>query len=261
MSLQEYRSREETPPADEPSEERMDRCTNQRTSIPRLLGIMSAVLAATLDFGAVAPAQTQAPAAKQMPDAQVEANVLKALAAAPDLANQPMTTTTVYGVVTLSGSVQTEALRTEAETIASRTQGVQKVVDEMTLSPDTAGAQTPPDYSAIAADAPGANPTLQSDGTMAPQPPQASPDQANGPSYSPSYGPGATADRPPYTGQAFPPAGSAQGNYPGGYGPPAGYGQSQDYPQQQSQGYPQQQSQGYPPQQSQIGRAPCRERV
>ena len=62
----------------------MERCTNQRTSIPRLLGIMSAVLAATLGFGAVAPAQTPAPAAKQMPDAQVEANVLKALAAAPD---------------------------------------------------------------------------------------------------------------------------------------------------------------------------------
>ena len=244
----------------------MDRCTNQRTSIPRLLGIMSAVLAATLDFGAVAPAQTQAPAAKQMPDAQVEANVLKALAAAPDLANQPMTSTTVYGVVTLSGSVQTEALRTEVETIASRTQGVQKVVDEMTLSPDTAGAQTPPDYSAMAADPQGANPTLQSDGTMAPQPPQgaapvtqaapdaqASPDQANGP----SYGPGAPEYRPPYTGQAAPPAGSAppadsaQGNYPGGYGPPPGYGQAQGYPPQQSQGYPQQQSQGYPQQQSQ----------
>src|ERR1035437_4419740 len=172
MSLQEYTSREKTPPADEPSEERMDRCTNQRTSIPRLLGIMSAVLAATLDFGAVAPAQTQAPAAKQMPDAQVEANVLKALAAAPDLANQPMTSTTVYGVVTLSGSVQTEALRTEAETIASRTAGVQKVVDEMTLSGDAANAQPMPDSGAggsAVQDAQGTNANLQSDGTMAPQ--------------------------------------------------------------------------------------------
>jgi hypothetical protein len=225
---------------------------------------MSAVLAASLGFGAVAPAQTQARAAKQMPDAQVEANVLKALAAAPDLANQPVTTTTVYGVVTLSGSVQTEALRTEAETIASRTQGVQKVVDEMTLSPDTAGAQTPPDYSAMAADPQGGSPALQSDGTMAPQPPQgaapatqaapdaqASPNQANGPSYGQGGGPGAPEYRPPYAGQAAPPAGSAQGNYPGGYGPPPGYGQSQGYPPQQSQGYPPQQSQGYPPQQSQ----------
>jgi hypothetical protein len=69
-----------------------------------------------------------------MPDSQVEENVLKALADAPDLTNQPMTTTTVYGVVTLSGSVESEALRTKAETIASRARGVQKVDDEMTLS-------------------------------------------------------------------------------------------------------------------------------
>ena len=68
-----------------------------------------------------------------MPDAQVEASVLKGLAGAPDLANQAITTTTVYGVVTLSGSVESEALRTEAETIASRTAGVQKVIDELTL--------------------------------------------------------------------------------------------------------------------------------
>jgi hypothetical protein len=80
-----------------------------------------------------------------MPDAQVEANVLKALAGAPDLASQQMTTTTVYGVVTLSGSVETEALRTEAETIVSKTKGVQKVVDEMTLGGESASAQGSPD--------------------------------------------------------------------------------------------------------------------
>jgi hypothetical protein len=79
-------------------------------------------------------ASSSAQAVKALPDAQVEASVLKALAAAPDLTNQQMTTTTVYGVVTLSGSVESEALRTEAETIVSKTQGVQKVVDEMTLS-------------------------------------------------------------------------------------------------------------------------------
>jgi hypothetical protein len=97
---------------------------------------------------ATAPAAEQAPAtaapaaAKTMPDAAVEANVLRALAGAPDLANQPMTTTTVYGVVTLSGTVETDALRTEAETIVSTTRGVQKVVDEMTLGGENANAQT-----------------------------------------------------------------------------------------------------------------------
>jgi hypothetical protein len=111
------------------------------------------LLATLLGWGAVAPGQTSdqtqnqtpaqatASAAKTMPDAQVEANVLKALAAAPDLANQPMTTTTVYGVVTLSGTVESEALRVEAETIVSKTRGVQKVVDEMTLSGENANAQ------------------------------------------------------------------------------------------------------------------------
>lgn len=244
----------------------MDRCTNHWTSLPRLLGGASAAVALALGSVAVALAQT-APVAKQMPDAQVEANVLKALAAAPDLANQPMTTTTVYGVVTLSGSVQTEALQTEAETIASRTQGVQKVVDEMTVSPgSTASAQATPDYSAMAGDAQSTNPTLQSDGTMAPQPPDAAAATQPGPDAQASpnqpYDQGAPQYRPPYTGQAAPsgssqpdpPAGSAQGNYPGGYGPPPGYGQSQGYPQQQGyppqQGYPQQggAQQGYPQQ-------------
>ena len=108
--------------------------------------VLSAILVGALGYSMVASAQssnagsapaqaqTAAPAAKpQIPDAQVEASVLKGLAGAPDLANQSITTTTVYGVVTLSGSVATEAERVEAETIASRTHGVQKVVDELTL--------------------------------------------------------------------------------------------------------------------------------
>jgi hypothetical protein len=164
-----------------------------------------AVLAGVFGWSAMGFAQTPAPAAKvTVPDAQVEANVLKALAAAPDLTNQPMTTTTVYGVVTLSGTVQTEALRTEAENIVARTAGVQKVVDEMTLSGETTPA------------AQGSNPTLLSDGTMAPaqgqQAPapmaQGSPDSDNtapgtAPSQAsgPSYGPGAPEYRQPYGGQ------------------------------------------------------------
>ena len=167
---------------------------NQGTRLRMLQG---AVLTGVLGWAAMGFAQTPAPAAKTVPDAQVEANVLKALAAAPDLANQPMTTTTVYGVVTLSGTVQTEALRTEAENIVARTAGVQKVVDEMTLSSETAP------------DAQGTNPTLQSDGTMAPAQGQApvaqgSPDSdntapstapSNAPNQAsgPSYGPGAAS--------------------------------------------------------------------
>ena len=50
--------------------------------------------------GSAVQAQTK-PAT--MPDAQIEANVLKALAGAPELADQLITSTTVYGTVTLNG--------------------------------------------------------------------------------------------------------------------------------------------------------------
>jgi len=202
-------------------------------------------LALVLSWSAAAFAQTTP--ANTIPDAQVEANVLKALANASDLANQPMTTTTVYGVVTLSGSVQTEAQRTEAETIVSRTMGVQKVVDEMTLSSDATNAQPGQDAGAPAGDAQGTNPALQSDGTMAAaqpapqgspdsnntQPPSQSPSMANGP----SAGPGAPEYRQPY--------------YPGGYGPPPNYGQAagNGAPAQappSGSGQPQQQGYGQP---------------
>jgi hypothetical protein len=148
------------------------------TSFRMLKGAAPMLLAMLLGWGGVAPAQTSnqtqnqppaqatASAAKTMPDAQVEANVLKALAAAPDLANQPMTTTTVYGVVTLSGTVESEALRVEAETIVSKTRGVQKVVDEMTLSGENANAQQ--STGPAVADAQGGNPNPAQDGNMAP---------------------------------------------------------------------------------------------
>src|ERR1035437_4032689 len=137
----------------------MNRGMDLRTSFRLLQGAAPAVLAAVLGWSAVASAQTAA--AKVIPDAQVEANVLKALAGAPDLASQAITTTTVYGVVTLSGSVRTEALRAEAETIASKTSGVQKVVDEMTLSAETAEAQPAPDSEAQGADVQTTNPETE----------------------------------------------------------------------------------------------------
>ena len=238
--------------------------TNYGTAFRVLQG---AALTAAMGWGAVASAQTPAPAKNTVPDAQVEASVLKALAGAPDLANQAITTTTVYGVVTLSGSVQTEAQRTEAETITSRTGGVQKVVDEMTLTGDNAAAQPTPDGAAAVADAQGASPVLQSDGTMAPA--QAAPGPGNTPAATPSpnqasgpnYGPGAPEYRQPYNGpQAPPPPGNSQ-PYNGPHAPPPpdypqgypqqqqGYGQQPGYPQQPGYGA----QPGYPPQQGYNG--------
>src|SRR5471032_577115 len=77
-------------------------------------------------------------------DAQIESNVLKTLASAPELSTQNIQTSTVYGVVTLSGNVHDETMRTKAENLAARAEGVKKVVDELSLG-DTpvAAAQAP----------------------------------------------------------------------------------------------------------------------
>jgi len=218
-----------------------------------------AAIAGTLGWGVLAAAQSEQPAPdpqtqnpqsqkSKISDAQVEASVLKALAGASDLANQPITTTTVYGVVTLSGSVQTEALRTEAENIVARTAGVQKVVDEMTLTNGAGTTQSAENESPMPPQDDSAAPQPQS----APQPPmdaQNQPYANQGP--SPNY-PGAPEYRQPYDNQQQPAPGYGQPGYsqPGygypqreqAYGPPPGYGQpQQSYGQpQQSYGQPQQ---------------------
>jgi len=201
----------------------------------RVLHCAALVLAGAMGWGAVAAAQTQAAPAKTVPDAQVEASVLRGLAGAPDLANQAIMTTTVYSVVTLSGSVESEALRTEAETIASRTAGVQKVIDELTLgaaSAQGAGGAVGAGGSSVA-DAQATNPALQSDGTMAP--PQG-PD-AQGPAPVVQGSPDSSNTAPsPYGGNA------QSGPYRQPYGaPPPGYG-PQPY-----NGAPQQGYNGMPP--------------
>ena len=61
-----------------------------------------------------------------MPDAQIEANVLKALAGAGQLATENIITNTVYGTVTLSGTVKDESTRQLAETVASRARRCEK---------------------------------------------------------------------------------------------------------------------------------------
>ena len=132
-------------------------------------------LAALASFGQAASVRAQT--APGMPDAQVESNVLQALAADPKLADQTISSTTVYGTVTLSGSVRDETTRSLAERTISRTAGVKKVVDELTLGgtpeatsgvsvergsgEEALGGQTS-DPNA------GSNPNLQSDGTIAP---------------------------------------------------------------------------------------------
>ncbi len=201
------------------------------------------------------------------PDAQVEANVLKALAAAPELSTQDVQSSTVYGVVTLSGTVQTEALRTRAENLAARANGVKKVVDELSLGTPSNASNTPTsspaDEQASAGQEASGQPVLQSDGSYAPsQPAQPA---------TPYAGPMPQQAGPPSPGTGSSQAGSGQPTYPqqpsahmpnsqSGYGqgangqasgPPPAYGQAAPGYGQPAPGYPQPgygQPQGYPPQ-------------
>jgi hypothetical protein len=170
-------------------------------------GFGVAVLAGGLVLSA--SAQQQKPT---LPDAQVESNVLRALATAPELSTQNIQSTTVYGVVTLTGSANDEASRTKAENLVARAEGVKKVVDEMSIGATDAqnGADQAPPPDQQAAGQPGNGMVLQSDGTYAPAAqdlaPPPPPQQANNNYPPPPQG-------YPNQGQ-YPPQDPNQGRYP-----------------------------------------------
>jgi hypothetical protein len=192
----------------------------------RTVRTVGMVLAGGLAIGTMgAFAQTDS----SLPDAQIESNVLKALAGAPDLSTQNIQSSTVYGTVTLSGNVHDEKLRTEAENLAARAQGVKKVVDELTLG-DTpapaAGGQ-------VAQNEPPANEqpdasqsnqqVLQSDGTYAPAP------DGTGSAPPPADAQNTAEGPPPPPQGGYDQNGPQQGPPPSGrqplgqnYGPPQG---------------------------------------
>ncbi|HEY0307731.1 MAG TPA: BON domain-containing protein [Acidobacteriaceae bacterium] len=161
-----------------------------------------------------APVTAQAPAKgpKTIPDAQVEANVLSALAGAPSLADQPINTTTTYGTVTLSGTVKDEASKKLAAQLASTSLGVLKVVDELTVGDIGAAAGQPVAEGAAplpnSAPAVNENAQQQTEQGMAPAQSQ---DQAQGPDQGPAQG---------YPQQQGP--GNQQANQPQ-YAPQPGY--------------------------------------
>jgi hypothetical protein len=189
-----------------------------------------------------------------VPDAQIEANVLKALAGAPQLADQSITSTTVFGTVTLNGTVKDEASRDLADKLVSNTAGVQKVVDQIIIGPAaSAGEPQQADSGAQA----GSNPNLQSDGSMGPPQGQASQGQSYpNPGTSPQNGPPQQAGQyPPYGGGQSQPGQNPPpyGNQPqaGQYPPQGQYPQQGQYPPPYGTRYPQQ---PYTPQYSQPQR-------
>ncbi len=222
------------------------------------------LLTAALPLALFAVSLGTASAQTGLPDAQVEANVLKALAGAPELASLSISTRTVYGVVTLSGSVPDDSARTRAENLAANADGVRKVVDELSVG----GASVSSAPSAQPAPAPGM--VLQSDGTYGPDtsastaqtPPQpAVQPQRNDPEHDQAL------DQQMEDQQANPSAGAGQSQQPGAYPvqpayPPSAQGQAPDGTQSSPQSagqqsvaqqpvaqQPQYPQQTYPPQQ------------
>ena len=215
-------------------------------------------------------------AAKGPSDPQVEANVLKAFASEGKLANQPINTSTVFGTVTLTGSVSDEAARDAAEQIASRTDGVKKVVDQLTVGApqqadvDPAAANSLPNGAAMPAAEAGAivaqnaGQANADNGNMGPNPQAVQQGQAALQDGNGQYAqqPGYPQGQPQYSqgqpGYGQQPAYGQQQGYPqqGGYPQQQGYPQQGGYPQQQ--GAPQygdpQANNGYPPQQQPQGR-------
>lgn len=123
----------------------------------RTLGSLAfaAVLAApVMGFSQSQPqAQPAAPAQSgKLSDAQVEANVLKAFASDSRLANQSINTSTVFGTVTLTGSVTDEASRGAAEQVAAHVDGVKKVVSQLTVGAPATASNDPADANMMPAD-------------------------------------------------------------------------------------------------------------
>ncbi len=209
-----------------------------RWSGHRTVGTAAAVLVIST---AVAVAQG---GQNSVSDAQVESNVLKTLAGTPQLADQKISSTTVYGAVTLSGTVRDEPTRTLAETVVSRTSGVQKVIDELTL-PGEVAQQQPAGGGAND----GSNPQLMSDGSVAPQnaaPPDGNNAQPGYPQGSPGYGQPQSPGYPaPDSQNGVAPISRQPATQP--YGAQQGDPQQQPYPQQQPAYGNQQPYPGQPP--------------
>lgn len=147
-----------------------------------------------------------------VPDAQIEANVLKALAGVPQLADQAIQTTTVFGQVTLSGTVKDEASRDIAEKVTSDTPGVTKVIDQLAVGTVAAAdnGQNPEQNPGHAPAVEEGNPEFQPDGNSAPNQTQSDQQQANV----------SSAGEPPYTGPQPPSYSGSQADQAGPPPPP-----------------------------------------
>ena len=98
--------------------------------VPAVLAICLWILAGSAAFA-------------QSADGDLQAAVSSAITHDPMLKNQPVTASTAGGVVTLTGTVETDQQRQEAETVAANVQGVSGIQNNITVSGQSA-QNTPP---------------------------------------------------------------------------------------------------------------------
>jgi hypothetical protein len=157
--------------------------------------------------GSAAFAQDAAPAPQG--DGNLQAAVASAITHDPLLKNQSVTAYTSGGVVTLTGTVETEQQRQEAETVAANVQGVSGIQNNITVTNQSAQAQnTPPSDAQQAPPPPPADsqqPATAPEAQQVPPPPP--PDQPSQPAQ-PRY------SYPPQSAYGQQPYGGGYGSYP-----------------------------------------------
>jgi osmotically-inducible protein OsmY len=100
-----------------------------------VLRVALTLMMVTLACGLVACSTTQS-AGQQIDDAAITAAVKAKLAGDPDTAAINIDVDTNDAVVTLSGKVATSAERSEAERLARETDGVARVINNLTVGDD-----------------------------------------------------------------------------------------------------------------------------
>lgn len=203
------------------------------------------LLAGCLWFSAAPFSAAQEPsgaAQASRTDADIQADVTSALARDPSLQSQKITASTANGQITLGGTVETNAQRQQAETIAANVQGVSGILNNIKVTNPNSPIPTP---APAAADNSGvANPevagqvTDTGDGSASAAPSNGT--QTNGTQANGSQMPPPPPPDQGYSRQApLPPSSGARAPYQpqqGGYYPPPQTGYYQGPPPQQPSG-------------------------
>ena len=170
-------------------------------------------------------------------DADIQSDVTAAFASDHTLQSQPITVSTTSGQITLGGTVQTNAQRQQAETIAANVQGVSGILNNIKVTDTNSPLPAPPadstgvanpDIAGQVADN-GAGPADQAQLPPAAQSPAPAIQSQTPPPPPPDQSPAYSRQAPP------PPSSGARPQYQpypqGGYYPPPQSGYNQAPPQ------------------------------